>query len=161
MSSLVSRAFSPRRLTAVLALALAVGVGGFGWNNGRFRSTNANAATKKCTAASLRGAYGVRFEGASKALGRFVSVSIWTFDGAGGFAASETYNSENTGPKVRSLSGEYDMRGDCQFGLLFPSDLAKQHDADGVCVLVDAQREFSCIDNEEGWQTLGVGKRIA
>ena len=117
-------------------------------------------ASKKCTNASLNGAYGIRFEGNSKALGQFASVSLWTFDGKGKLAASEDYNSEKTGPQTRKISGGYAVKSDCTFELLFPSELAKQHEATGSCVLVDNRREFHCLDVEEGWITLGSGQKI-
>ena len=41
-----------------------------------------------------------------------------------------------------------------------PSDLAKEHEAVGACVLVDNGKEFYCLDVEEGWVTTGIGKRI-
>ena len=117
-------------------------------------------ASKKCTQASLNGGYGIRFEGESKSLGRFASVSLWSFDGKGKLAASEDYNSEKTGPQTRKVAGRYVVKSDCSFELLFPSELVKSHEATGSCVLVDNRREFTCLDVEEGWVTLGTGKKI-
>ena len=65
-----------------------------------------------------------------------------------------------TGPKTRSMAGTYAVGGDCRFGLFFPSDLAKVHQALGACVLVDNGKELYCLDVEEGWVATGIGKKI-
>ena len=113
-----------------------------------------------CTAASLIGSYGVKFDGHSQTLGRFASVSIWTFDGQGGMNASEAFNSETTGPQTRTISGSYNMLSNCGFVLSFASTLAQQHEAVGGCVLVDGGKEFYCLDVEAGWVATALGKKI-
>jgi hypothetical protein len=113
-----------------------------------------------CTAASLSGSYGVKFDGHSQTLGRFASVSIWTFDGQGGMNASEVFNSDVTGPQTRTINGSYNMLASCGFVLSFASTLAQQHEAVGGCVLVDGGKEFYCLDVEAGWVATAVGKKI-
>lgn len=149
-----------RALAFVVTLSTAGVLTGGVLPGGASAAQRSTAKSKKCVAASISGSFGVKFEGNSKALGRIVSVSVWTFDGKGGFRGSETYNSETSGPMKRTVGGTYKMQADCTFGLLFPSEVAKQHEADGVCVLVDAGKELYCLDNEEGWQALGTGKKI-
>jgi hypothetical protein len=117
-------------------------------------------AVAECNVHSLKGAYGVKFDGQSAALGRFSSVSIWTFDGKGGMTAEESYNSEETGPQTRTIEGSYEMKPNCSFALFFPSELVQEHEAVGDCVLIDNGKGFYCIDREEGWVTTAVGTKI-
>ena len=137
---------------AVLLVGLVIG-------NATVGTAGAAPATN-CTLGSLSGNYGVKFDGDSVKLGHFASVSVWSFDGNGALNASEAFNSVNSGPKTRTVAGKYEMRRNCTFKLLFPSELAKKHDADGECVLVDSGKEFYCLDNEVGWVTTGLGKRV-
>jgi hypothetical protein len=118
------------------------------------------AQVRQCSNASLNGAYGLNFQGASDPLGRFVSVSLLTFDGKGGFSATETFNSQATGPQTRSITGTYAVQGNCGFTLSEQSNTTGQHGADAICVLVDNGNQFYCVDFEAGWQLLGVGTRI-
>ncbi len=150
-----------RRLILVLVMMgmLAVGVVIGDVLSGRPESA-ALGASRKCSNASVVGGYGVRFDGRSKALGLFASVSVWTFDGKGGLKAAESYNSENTGPQTRTIAGRYAVKSDCTFKLLFPSALVKTHEATGACVLVANRTEFTCLDAEEGWVTTGTGRKI-
>ena len=122
-------------------------------------SQEALGASNKCTNASLAGAFGVKFEGQSP-LGQFASVSLWKFDGRGGLRAAETFNSAQTGPQTRRISGKYTMKSDCSFQLLFGSELVRSHEADGACVLTAKGSEFICLDNEKGWQTVGSGTKV-
>lgn len=150
-----------RPLTQALCIAgaLAFGaIGGTALSDGS--SSTALGASDKCTASSLTGSYGVRFDGHSGELGRFASVSLWKFNGNGKMTASETYNSDNTGPQERDIKGAYSVKRDCTFELRFGSDLVAQHDAHGVCVLQSGGKEFVCIDNEAGWVTTGTGKKV-
>ena len=150
----------PRSLAlAALAVTLAAGVL-VGTTLSDDAADAARKASQKCSTASLDGAYGVRFEGHSRGLGRFASVSLWTFDGDGEMTASETFNSENSGPQKRNISGRYVMRSNCTFDLFFGSELVQSHEAEGACVLVAKRREFTCLDNEEGWITLGTGRKV-
>lgn len=121
---------------------------------------SALAASRKCSKASLVGAYGVKFEGQSENLGRFASVSLWKFDGKGGIKAAESYSSESTGPQKRRITGKYVVRRDCTFELLFPSTLGQTHEAVGACVLVANRTAFSCLDVEKGWVATGTGTKI-
>ena len=119
-----------------------------------------SAAASECSRHGLHGSYGVKFDGFSKNLGRFGSVSIWTFTDKGQLTASESYNADNTGPQTRIVKGSYILKSDCSFQLLFPSELGHTHKAVGDCVLVDSSREFYCIDVEAGWVATGVGKKM-
>ena len=114
----------------------------------------------QCGLESLNGSYGMKFDGVSQNLGRFGSISLWTFDGKGGLNAAESFNSEATGPATRTITGSYEIDSSCVFRLLFASVLGHPHDVVGDCVLVDNGREFYCIDVEEGWVATGVGKQI-
>ena len=120
----------------------------------------AASAAGRCGLQSLHASYGMKFDGHSKNLGRFSSVSLWTFDGKGVLSASESFNSEQTGPQTRAVAGSYEVRPNCTFTILFPSTLGAQHEAVGACVLVDSAKEFYCIDVEVGWVATAVGKRI-
>lgn len=142
-------------------LLVGVVIGSVGALIGGVQGVPTVRAATPCSDASLRGAFGVRFEGTSKTLGKIASVSLWTFDSRGGFTANETYNSDVTGPKTRNIAGLYRMAADCTFSLLFPSDVSKVHEAVGACVLVDNGREFYCLDVEEGWVATTTGKSIA
>lgn len=147
MSTARSRIVSAGLLTLALLVAYAALPG-------------AASAASPCDASSLTGSYGVKFDGHSQTLGRFASVSIWTFNGAGGMTASEAFNSDTTGPQTRSIQGTYNVLANCGFVLLFPSTLAAQHEAVGGCVLVDGAKEFYCLDVEAGWVATAVGKKI-
>ena len=139
-------------LAVVFALGVFVGSG--------VRSGGAASAATKCSESTLDGSYGIRFDGFSTSLGRFSSVSLWSFDGKGRLSASETFSSEKQGPGRREVAGSYRVYPDCSFSLLFPSELAKEHEAVGSCVVVDGGKEFYCLDVEEGWVATGVGKAI-
>jgi hypothetical protein len=120
----------------------------------------ASAASGKCSNASLIGSYGIRFEGKSAALGSFASVSIWHFNGKGALVASETYDSDTTGPQTRKIVGTYKVARDCRFQLFFASKLVHSHQANGACVLVADRKQFFCLDVEKGWVTTGTGARV-
>jgi hypothetical protein len=120
----------------------------------------ASAAAVPCDLQSLDGSFGVKFDGHSQTLGRFASVSIWTFDGKGRLKASELLNSDVTGPDTRTIEGTYSVLSSCGFIIRFPSTLAANHEAIGGCVLVDGGKEFYCMDVEAGWVATAVGKKI-
>ena len=148
-------------LAVIVAGTLVIGVVvGAATKDDAAKAAGARAAAK-CSKASLKGAYGVSFDGTSKALGRFASVSLWKFDGKGKLHATEAYNSEQTGPQRRAIDGSYTVGADCRFRLLFGSELVHTHQADGLCVLVANRREFSCLDFEDGWQTIGTGTKVS
>lgn len=119
----------------------------------------AMAQATLCSNATLNGAFGVHFEGTTRAFGRFASVSLWTFDGAGIMTAEETFNSEQQ-RVVRTVGGTYQVAPNCTFVLRFPSELARDHEALGICVVVDGGKELTCLDDEEGWVALGIGKKL-
>ena len=86
--------------------------------------------------------------------------AVGTFDGKGGLTASESFNSELTGPQTRNVVCSYQVQPTCGFTLLFPSTLGAQHEVVGACVLVDNAREFYCLDVENGWVATALGKKI-
>ena len=145
-------------LVGIGALIAAAGCGS-DEENGSSASTGASGSGN-CSNGSLTGSYGVRFEGTNKKLGRFASVSLWSFDGKGGLKASEDFTAERSGSKSRKIQGRYEVGRDCRFKLHFGSELVREHDAEGVCVLVAGGKEFSCLDAEEGWVTLGTGTKL-
>lgn len=118
------------------------------------------AQAGKCSTASVKGAYGLNLQGTSDTLGRFVSISLLTFDGKGGFSGTETFSSETTGPQTRPVTGTDTVQDDCSFSLSEESNIAGTHGADARCVLVDNGKQFYCVDFESGWQLLIVGSRI-
>jgi len=144
--------------TAVVGVVVVFALGVVLGSRQQSAATPAAAQTAECSVATLNGSYGVTFEGKSRALGQFASVSLWTFDGRGGMTAQETFSSEmqNGG---RAIAGSYSVQPDCTFTLTFPSELVRTHDVDGVCVVVDGGRQFSCLDSEEGWVALGTGRK--
>lgn len=52
-----------------------------------------SVAAADCSQKSLKGAFGVKFDGHSEKLGRISAVGLWTFNGKGGFTATEKYGS--------------------------------------------------------------------
>ena len=60
-----------------------------------------NRGSQTCSARSLQGSYGIKFEGQKIGTGPFVSVSRITFDGVGSFTTSEvTYVPAKSAVKV-------------------------------------------------------------
>lgn len=149
-----------RALMGATVLAAVLGVGiAFGIERGASGpSAVASAQPASCSVATLNGGYGVRFEGTSRALGRFASVSVFRFDGAGGFSATETFSSDMQ-KGARTIAGSYRVEGDCTATLLYASELGRGHEVQGVCVVVDGGQSFSCVDTANGWVALGSGER--
>ena len=149
-------------LAAATLLLLAAWSGVCAAENGRPPGAGDDPAThvRECSDASLRGAYGLNFQGASDPLGRFASVSLLTFDGKGGFSATESFNSQTTGPQTRSVVGTYAVQSNCTFTLSEDSNILGQHADTAMCVLVDNGRQFYCVDLATGWQLSGTGTRI-
>ncbi len=115
---------------------------------------------RRCSSRTLKGAYGIKFEGLSLAGGPFASVSRITFDGEGQFTTSEI-GSFNGHPLRRTFTGPYTVNADCTGFLDFSSSLSDPpHEAHGEFVIVDGGREFFVLDNEEGWVANGVGKQL-
>src|SRR5215471_168349 len=120
----------------------------------------------KCSAQTLKGSYGIKFEGIKFADANFptdrhfVSVSLITFDGRSTFTTSETGRFE--GALVsRTFTGPYTVNADCTGFLDFSSNLSNPpHVAHGDFVIVDEGKGFFVLDNEEGWAAGGVGRRL-
>lgn len=123
-------------------------------------SEDASAKAKKCSTRTLKGTYGIKFEGQSLAGGPFVSVSRITFDGNGTFVTTETgrFNGELV---ERTFTGPYTVNEDCTGFLDFSSTITNPpHEAHGNFVIVDGGNEFYVVDNEHGWAANGVGKKM-
>jgi hypothetical protein len=116
--------------------------------------------SQRCSARTLQGSYGIRFEGTKIGVGPFVSVSRITFDGQGQFTTNEVGRS-NGALVQRTFTGPYVVNDDCTGYLNFSSNLTNPpHEAFGNFVIVDEGKEFFVLDNEDGWAASGVGKRI-
>lgn len=123
-------------------------------------NVNAQEPARRCSLKTLKGAYGIKFEGEKIGTGKFVSVSRVTFDGNGSFTTNETgrFNGELV---QRVFTGPYVVNDDCTGFLDFSSSLSvPPHEAHGNFVIVNNGQEFFVVDNEEGWAASGVGKRI-
>lgn len=116
--------------------------------------------SRRCSARTLSGAYGIKFEGQKIVGGPFVSVSRITFDGVGTFTTNEI-GRFNGSPIERTFTGPYTVNNDCTGFLDFSSTISvPPHEAHGNFVIVDEGKEFFVVDNEEGWAANGVGKRL-
>lgn len=116
--------------------------------------------SRKCSLKTLKGAYGVKFEGQKLGTGPLVSVSRIVFDGEGTFTTSEI-GRFNGNPLQRTFTGPYTVNDDCTGFLDFSSDLTNPpHEAHGNFVIVDEGREFFVVDDEEGWAATGIGRKI-
>lgn len=116
--------------------------------------------SRKCSNHTLKGAYGIKFEGQKLETGPFVSISRITFDGDGTFTTNEVgrFNGE---PVKRTFTGPYKVNDDCTGFLDFSSFLSNPpHEAHGDFIIVDGGKEFFVVDNEEGWAANGVGKKL-
>jgi len=117
---------------------------------------------RKCSNRTLKGAYGIKFEGQKlgTAGGPFVSISRVSFDGEGTFTTNEI-GRFNGAPVQRTFTGPYTVNEDCTGFLDFSSFLSNPpHDAHGDFIIVDGGKEFFVVDSEEGWAANGVGKRL-
>jgi hypothetical protein len=115
---------------------------------------------RKCSSQTLKGAYGIKFEGEKVGTGPIVSISRVTFDGEGSFTTNEIgrFNGELV---QRTFTGPYSVNEDCTGFLDFSSFLSNPpHEAHGDFIIVDGGKEFFIVDNEEGWAANGVGKRL-
>ena len=116
--------------------------------------------SRKCSTRTLKGAYGIKFEGQKLDTGPLVSVSRITFDGEGRFTTNEI-GRFNGNLVQRTFTGPYTVNEDCTGFLDFSSLLTDPpHEAHGDFIIVDEGREFFIVDNEEGWAANGVGKRL-
>ena len=115
---------------------------------------------RRCSLKTVKGSYGIKFEGQKVGVGPFVSVSRITFDGNGVFTTSEIARF-NGNLVQRTFTGPYVVNDDCTGFLDFSSNLGgTPHEAHGDFVIVNNGQEFFVLDNEEGWAASGVGKRI-
>ena len=127
----------------------------------------AQAATgpgnKTCNSHTLTGRYGIKFDGFSIKSGQPVqldSVSLITFDGFQTFTVSEQ-GRFNGNPIDRTFTGPYTVRSDCTGFLDYTTNLTDpSHTVHGEFVIVDDGKEFFVLDDEDGWQASGIGKRL-
>ena len=127
----------------------------------------ARAATgpgnKTCNSHTLTGAYGIKFDGFSIKTGQPVqldSVSLVTFDGFQTFTVSE-HGRLNGEAINRTFTGPYIVRSDCTGYLDYTTNLTvPPHPVHGEFVIVDDGKEFFVLDDEDGWQATGIGKRL-
>jgi len=123
-------------------------------------SVQAQEPARKCSLKTLKGAFGIKFEGEKIGFGKLVSVSRIVFDGNGAFTTSET-GRFNGNPISRTFTGPYVVNDDCTGFLDFTSNLTTPpHEAHGDFVIVNNGQEFFVVDNEDGWAANGIGKRI-
>ena len=116
--------------------------------------------TRRCSTRTLKGVYGIKFEGQKIGFGPFVSVSRVVFDGEGHFTTNEI-GRFNGDPIQRSFTGPYVVNDDCTGSMDFSSNLSNPpHEAHGDMVIVNNGQEFFIVDNEEGWAASGVGKKF-
>lgn len=123
-------------------------------------SVQAQDPGRRCSLKTLKGAYGIKFEGQRIGTGPFVSVSRITFDGNGTFTTSEigTFHGD---PLQRTFTGPYVVNDDCTGFLDFTSHISDPpHEAHGDFVIVNNGQEFFVVDTEKDWAANGVGKRI-
>ena len=156
--------FDRKSATAATLLAGAIVLGLF---VDQTVSSNALAEQAgKCSAQTLKGSYGLKFEGIKFADEnfasdrRFVSVSLITFDGRSTFTTSETGRFE--GALVsRTFTGPYFVNADCTGFLDFSSNLSNPpHVAHGDFVIVDEGKGYFVLDNEDGWAAGGVARKL-
>ncbi len=115
---------------------------------------------RKCSNRTLKGAYGIKFEGQKLIGGPFVSVSRITFDGEGRFTTNEI-GRFNGNLIQRTFTGPYTVNEDCTGFLDFSSTITNPpHEAHGDFVIVNGGQEFFVVDNEDGWAANGVGKKL-
>lgn len=123
-------------------------------------SVQAQEPGRKCSLKTLKGAFGIKFEGEKIGFGKLVSVSRIVFDGNGTFTTSEI-GRFNGAPITRTFTGPYVVNEDCTGFLDFTSFITTPpHEAHGDFVIVNNGQEFFIVDNEEGWAANGLGKRI-
>jgi hypothetical protein len=116
--------------------------------------------SRRCSTKTLKGVYGIKFEGQKIGFGPFVSVSRIVFDGEGHFTTNET-GRFNGDLAQRTFTGPYTVNDDCTGFLDFSSTLSNPpHEAHGDFVIVNNGQEFFVVDNEEGWAASGVGKKL-
>jgi len=123
-------------------------------------SVQAQEPGRKCSLKTLKGAFGIKFEGQRIGLGPLATVARITFDGNGVFTTSETgtFNGELI---QRTFTGPYVVNDDCTGFLDFTSTITgPPRTVHGDFVIVANGQEFFLVDSEEHWSANGVGKRI-
>jgi len=123
-------------------------------------NVHAQEPGRRCSLKTLKGAYGIKFDGEKIGVGPVSSVARFSFDGNGVFTTSEI-GRLNGNPIQRTFTGPYVVNEDCTGFLDFTSNLTDPpHQAHGDFVIVNNGQEIFFVDNEAGWVAGGVGKRI-
>jgi hypothetical protein len=115
--------------------------------------------SRPCSNRTIRGDFGIKFNGASDAGGAIASVTRISFDGSGNFTGADV---SSFGGHIirRTLTGTYQVNSDCTGTLEFLSNVSTPpHTAPGDFVIVRGGDEFFIINSEEGVTANGVGKR--
>jgi hypothetical protein len=117
--------------------------------------------SRPCSAATIRGSFGIKFNGVSGAAeGPVASVTLVTFDGIGSFSGSDVSSFSGTIVR-RTLTGTYSVDRDCRGKLVFISHISNPpHESPGDFVVVDGGQEFFIINSEDKVTANGVGKRV-
>ncbi len=115
--------------------------------------------SRPCSNRTIRGDFGIKFNGASDAGGAIASVTRISFDGSGKFTGADV---SSFGGHIirRTLTGTYQVNSDCTGTLEFLSNITTPpHTSPGDFVIVSGGDEFFIINSEEGVTANGVGKR--
>ena len=116
--------------------------------------------SRRCSSRTLKGAYGVKFEGERVGIGPIAAVARLTFDGEGNFSTSEI-GRFNGNPVQRTFSGQYTVNEDCTGFISYTSTLTgSPREVRGDFVIVDGGQELFLLDNSDNWVANGVAKRI-
>lgn len=121
--------------------------------------TEESFRARPCSDRTIRGDFGIKFNGASDAGGAIASVTRISFDGSGKFTGSDV---SSFGGNIirRTLTGTYHVNSDCTGTLEFLSSVSTPpHTAPGDFVIVSGGDEFFIINSEQGVTANGVGKR--
>jgi hypothetical protein len=113
-----------------------------------------------CSVQTLKGEFGVKFEGTRLPAQHYISISLMRFDGRGTFTVSELGRFEGQ-PVNRTFTGPYTVNGDCTGFVDYSSNLTNPpHQAHGAFIIVDHGKELFFLDDEDGWAAGGIGKRL-
>lgn len=146
------------------ALAAACGFGFVVYDAGRLNLVSSALAdeARACSVHSLKGVYGIKFEGVrlGEPIQHYNSVSLMTFDGHGTFTVSEIARFEGQ-PVARTFTGPYTVNADCSGFVDYTTNLTNPpHRAHGAFVIVDQGRGLFFLDDEENWAAGGVGRKL-